>query len=229
MPYLCLLLSGAALLINGLALIGRIPLRDSAVFSLLIGTAQLVLAAIYLGVAGGSDPRILLGASGMFLFGLTYVYVGLDVLLQLGSKALGWFSGLVGMFGLLLAVAWSPDDPLLGVLWLCWAFLWTLFFVRLALGYEGLAPFTGWALVLTSQVTATVPAFMGLSGHWPSEQGIAHGTAAAIAVLLVTAAWLGRRKSRVPATRSRPDSAESGPHSAEPSPFDVTESTTISQ
>ncbi|MCB5291599.1 AmiS/UreI family transporter [Arthrobacter sp. SO3] len=207
MPYLCLLLSGAALLINGLAALGRIPLRDSAVFSLLIGTTQLVLGAVYAGTAGGGDPRLLPGASGMILFGLTYLYVGLDVLLQLGSKGLGWFSGLVGAFGILLAMLWFPDDPLLSVLWLSWAFLWILFFVRLALGCEGLAPFIGWALVLTSQVTATIPAFVGLVGHWPYDRGIAGGTAAAVGVLLVVAGVLGRRQGQGPAAWARPEAA----------------------
>lgn len=199
MPYLCLLLSGAALLINGLTMLGRIPLRDSAVFSLLIGTTQLVLGAVYLGAAGGGDPGLLPAASGMILFGLTYVYVGVDALLQLGSKGLGWFSGLVGVFGILLAATGFSDDPLLSVLWLSWAFLWILFFVRLALGCEGLAPFIGWALVLTSQVTATIPAFLGLVGRWPYDRGIAMGTAAAVGVLLVAAGGLGLRKNQGPA------------------------------
>ena len=229
MQYLCLLLSGAALLINGLAVLGRIPLRDSAVFSLLIGTTQLALGAIYVGAAGGSDPRMLLGASGMFLFGLTYMYVGLDVLLRLGSKGLGWFSGLVGAFGLLLATIWFSSDPLLSVLWLCWAFLWIFFFVRLALGCEGLAPFIGWALVLTSQVTATIPAFMGLAGHWPYERGIATGAAAAVGVLLVVAWGLGRRKNQGPsAPVGREAAARRSRNSEQTVPDDVTVTTRTS-
>lgn len=188
-------------MINGLALLGRIPVRDSAVFSFLIGTTQLALGVTYVGVADDGAPRLLLGASGMFLFGLTYVYVGLDVLLQLGSKGLGWFSGLVGVFGILLATAWFPDDPLLGVLWLCWAFLWILLFIRMVLGYEGLAPSIGWSLVLTSQVTATIPAFMGLAGRWPYDRGAAAGTAIAVGVLLLVAGrlgWRGLRGSKAP-------------------------------
>ena len=86
------------------------------------------------GTDGG--PQLLLGASGMFLFGLTYVYVGLDFLLGLGSRGLGWFCGMVGACGLLLAAAWSGEDPLLAVLWLCWTYLWLLFFLQLALGMD---------------------------------------------------------------------------------------------
>ena len=92
MTHICLLLSGAALLINGLALLGALPRRDAAVLSLVIGSVQLGMGVCYLGVTysdasatAGSGTQ-LLGAAGMFLFGLTYVLVGLDFLLGLGSR-----------------------------------------------------------------------------------------------------------------------------------------------
>ena len=49
MAHICLLLSGAALLLNGLALLGALPRRDAAVFSLVIGSIQLALGVTYLG------------------------------------------------------------------------------------------------------------------------------------------------------------------------------------
>jgi putative amide transporter protein len=200
----CLLLSGAALLINGLAALNVIPARDAAVFSLVIGSAQLVLGVTYLAGTGvtagtaGAGPQVLLSASGMFLFGLTYVYVGLDFLLGLGSRGLGWFCGMVAAFGLLLAAAWLRDDPLLAVLWLCWSALWALFFASLALGLDRIKPFTGWALVLTSQVSATVPAFLGMIGLWPYRTDAAALAAAGLAVLFVLAGMLARRRSSEP-------------------------------
>ena len=129
----------------------------------------------------------------MFLFGLTYVYVGLDFLLGLGSRGLGWFCGMVAAFGLLLAAAWLRDNPLLAVLWLCWSVLWGLFFASLALRLDRIKPFTGWALVLTSQVSATVPAFLGMTGLWPYRTDVAALAAAGLAVLFVLAGMLARR------------------------------------
>ncbi len=204
MTDVCLLLSGAALLINGLAALNVVPARDAAVFSLVIGSAQLVLGVTYLAgtavTAGtaGARPQVLLSASGMFLFGLTYVYVGLDFLLGLGSRGLGWFCGMVAAFGLLLAAAWLRDNPLLAVLWLCWSVLWGLFFASLALGLDSIKPFTGWALVLTSQVSATVPAFLGMTGLWPYRTDAAALAAAGLAVLFVLAGMLARRRSSEP-------------------------------
>ncbi|MDR6507953.1 AmiS/UreI family transporter [Arthrobacter oryzae] len=213
MAHICLLLSGAALLINGLATLGHLPRRDAAVFSLVIGIIQVALGVTYLGSASSGindgGPQLLLGAAGMFLFGLTYVYVGLDHLLELGSKGLGWFSGLVGACGPLLAAAWAGEDPFLAVLWLCWTYLWMLFFLQLALGFARLAPLVGWSLLLTSQASATLPAFMGLTGNWPGEPEVAAGAAASLLALLLLAgglAWRGRR--------SVPDAAGGGvlPH-----------------
>ena len=196
MAYVCLLLSGAALLINGLATLGALPRRDAAVLSLMVGGLQLLLGIGYLAVpathAGGS-VQPLLSAAGMFLFGLTYVYVGLDFLLGLGSKGLGWFSGMVGGCGLLLTFAWFSSDPLLAVLWLCWSYLWTLFFFSMALGRSGLSPLIGWSLVLASQATATVPALLGMTGQWPGGTAAAGGAAAGIVLLLLLAGGLARR------------------------------------
>lgn len=214
MAYVCLLLSGAALLVNGLATLGRLPRRDAAVLSLVIGSTQLLLGVTYLGTTyrgityfgitqqGGTPPdpdggwQLLLSASGMFLFGLNYVYVGLGVLLGLGSRGLGWFCGMVAGCGLLLAAAWLNSDPLLAVLWLCWSYLWTLFFLSLALGFSGLSPLIGWSLVLASQSTASVPAFLGMTGQWPGDPGLAGGAAACIALLLLLAGGLARRDGR---------------------------------
>ncbi|MDQ0767426.1 hypothetical protein QF031_000175 [Pseudarthrobacter defluvii] len=186
MPFICLLLSGAALLVNGLAILGQLPRRDAAVFSLVLGGTQLVLGVVHLAGAG-TGVHALLTAAGMFLFGLTYVYAGLDVLMGLGSKGLGWFCGMVAFVGLLLAGAWLDSDPLLAVLWVCWSVLWGLLFGSSALGVVRLEPFAGWALVLASQVTATVPAFLGLAGVWPRSAWMAWLATALLAVLFVVA------------------------------------------
>ena len=192
MPYLCLLLSGAALLVNGLATLGRLPRRDAATFSLVLGGTQVVLGVVHVST-GGTGPEVLLAAVGMFLFGLTYVYAGLDALLGLGSRGLGWFCGMVAFVGLLLAGFWLAADPLLAVLWVCWSVLWGLLFASAALGAVRLEPFTGWALVLASQFTATFPAFLGLAGWWPRAAGAAWLAAACLAALFIAARVLARR------------------------------------
>ncbi|MHC6591997.1 AmiS/UreI family transporter [Arthrobacter sp. C152] len=197
MPYICLLLSGVALLVNGLATLGHLPRRDAAVCSMAVGAIQLVLGVVHLS-AGSTAAGTLLTAAGMFLFGMTYLYAGLDALLELGSRGLGWFCGMVALCGLLLAGAWSGSDPLLAVLWVCWAVLWALLFASLALGAHRLDPFTGWAVVLASQVTATIPAFLGLTGNWPRTLEASGVAAALLAGMFLAAHTLARRGIGVP-------------------------------
>ncbi len=202
MAYICLVLSGAALLINGLTLLGRVPGRDSGVFNVLIGGVQLVLCTAVAVTADGSLP-VLLSIAGTFLFGLTYLYVGLDALAGLGSTGLGWFCGLVAAIAVVFAVANVTADPVLAVLWATWAGLWTLFFLLLALGRD-VGRYTAWALVLASQTTTTVPALLGLAGRWPAGPAWTAGAALVAVVVFVGAAVLSRRGGR----RVRPAAAQ---------------------
>lgn len=195
MSYICLILSGAALLINGLGLLGRIPARDSGSFNLLVGGTQLILAVL-IAVTANGNAGALLGVSGVFLFGLTYAYVGLNSLLNLGSVGLGWFCGLVAVLGLAYSALNLAGDPLLSVLWLAWAALWTLFFLLLALGISSLTAYAGWALILTSQATTTLPAILALTGAWP-----AGAAPAVIALAVVAALFVGARLLSAPASR----------------------------
>ncbi len=203
MALICLVLSGAALLVNGLTLLGRVPGRDSGVFNVLIGGLQLVLCVAVAVSADGSLPA-LFAIAGTFLFGLTYLYVGLDALFGLGSVGLGWFCGLVAALAAVFAVLHVADDPVLAVLWTGWAVLWTLFFVLLALGRSAVGTYTGWALVLASQVTTTVPAVLGLTGHWPTGP-VATGIALVVLVgVFGGAALLARRRSPRPEEHRTP-------------------------
>ena len=200
MALICLVLSGAALLVNGLTLLGRVPGRDSGVFNVLIGGLQLVLCVAVAVSADGSLPA-LFAISGTFLFGVTYLYVGADSLLGLGAVGLGWFCGLVAALAVTFALVHVADDPFLAVLWTGWAALWALFFVLLALGRSAIGTYTGWALVLASQVTTTVPALLGLTGHWPAGS-IATTTALLSLVGVFGGAALLTRRA---ATRPQPE------------------------
>ncbi len=202
MASICLILSGAALLINGLTLLGRVPGRDSGVFNVLVGSVQLVLCVAVAVSADGALPA-LLAISGTFLFGLTYLYVGLDALAGLGSTGLGWFCGLVAGVAVVFAVTNAAVDPVLGVLWATWAGLWSLFFVLLALG-RPIGRYTGWALVVASQTTTTVPALLGLSGHWPSGAGWTAAAVVVAALVFGGAAVLARLGQRAAPPTTEP-------------------------
>lgn len=212
MSYICLILSGAALLINGLGLLGRIPARDSGVFNIVIGLFQLLLAVLLAAAAGG-ESGLLLGAAGIVLFGITYLYVGLNAVLGLESAGVGWFCALVAGLAVFYSAANFATDPFLSALWLSWAVLWFLFFLILAGGKSSLSVFTGWAALLTGQVTTTVPALLGLSGAWPA--GWLPALAAAVVITAAFAVALVLSRS---AGSRTPTGAGPAPAAVEPVP-----------
>ncbi|MEQ7735812.1 hypothetical protein, partial [Escherichia coli] len=73
-----------------------------------------------------------------------------------------------------------------------------LLFASSGLGRTGLDPLIGWALVLTSQTTATAPAVLGMAGMWPRDWQVAWLAAAVLAALFVLAHVLARRGATAP-------------------------------
>jgi putative amide transporter protein len=158
---------GAVLFLNGILILGRIDAKAGAVFNLFVGALQVITPTFLIFTAGG-DPNIILNASGIYLFGFTYLYVGITLLAGLDSTGVGWFSLFVA--GAACAFSFANfkilDDKPFGVIWLYWAFLWFLFFLLLGLKLNGLNNYTGWVTSIEGIVTAAVPAFLILTGYW---------------------------------------------------------------
>lgn len=161
---------GAVLFINGLMLLGRIDGKSAGVFNLFIGAMQ-VITPFYLIFTSGGEPWAIFNASGIFLFGLTYLYVGISNLKGYDGSGIGWYSLWVAV----LAVGYGTmsiiqfGDIKFGIIWYMWAFLWTLFFLLLGLK-KNIGVFTGWVTLIQAWVTATIPAFMTLIGAWDNVE-----------------------------------------------------------
>ncbi|MCF3129245.1 AmiS/UreI family transporter [Streptomyces olivochromogenes] len=194
-----LLFVGAVLFINGMMLLGKVDARSAAVFNLFVGSIQ-VLTPTYLIFIANNDPRAILAASGIYLFGFTYLYVGIGLLVGLDSTGVGYYS----LFVAIVALGYSfinfhilKDNPF-GVIWLYWAFLWFLFFLLLGLKKDSLTVYTGWVTAIEGWVTGVIPAALLLGGYWthPDETAIALG---AFAVVVFGALWPLTRATRHPA------------------------------
>lgn len=161
-----LLFVGAVLFVNGLLFLGKIDAKSAGVFNLFVGTLQTVIP-FYL-IATATTPDEILGAAGIFLFGFTYLYVGIGNLAGHDSVGLGWYSAWVACmataFGVTNIVRF--DDTPTGLLWLQWAALWALFWVVLALGVQRLTALAGWLTLILSFTTCTVPGYLLLLGEW---------------------------------------------------------------
>jgi hypothetical protein len=189
-----LIYCGAVLFVNGAMLLGRVDPRSAAILNLFVGTLQVVTPTVLIVQAGG-DAASLLSASGIYLFGFTFLFVGVVNLTGLPADGIGWDAGFVAAAAVVYAGIdfTSGHDPVFGVIWLAWAALWLEFFGLMALGRESLTLATGWSLVLLGQVTTTVPAFFILTGHYDPTTAIATASAVGYAVLFAAAFTLGRR------------------------------------
>lgn len=161
-----LLFVGAVLFLNGLLFLGKADAKGVAVFNLFVGTLQVAIPFYLIATAKG--PEEILGAAGIFLFGFTYLYVGIVNLAGYDSGGIGWYSLWVAVmatgFGLTNILRFH-DTPT-GLLWLQWAVLWGLFWVVLALGVERLTALAGWLTLILSVTTCSIPGFLLLLGEW---------------------------------------------------------------
>ncbi len=198
-----LLYVGAVLIVNGLMLLGRVDARAAAPLNFFVGALQ-VVTPTYLLFTSGGDPDAVLGASGLYLFGFTYLYVGLNLTLGLDGTGLGWFSAFVAGCAVVYAGLnfGRLDDPAFGVIWLYWAVLWALFFLVLGLKREELTRFTGVIAVVAGVVTCAVPAFLLLTGVWADNVST---SAIVLAVVLLLSLAL------FPAFRDRHATASGAP------------------
>lgn len=71
-----LLYVGAVLFVNALMMLGRVEARSAAIMNLFVGGMQVVLPTLLL-VAAGDDTTAVTAAAGIYLFGFTYLYVGI--------------------------------------------------------------------------------------------------------------------------------------------------------
>ena len=190
-----LLYVGAVLFINGLMLLGVIPGKSAAIMNFFVGVMQVVFPTIILIQANG-DPNAILGASGLYLFGFTYLYIGFNRYFDLPGEGLGWFSLFVAVVAVVFGILQftQVNDPLFGVIWLLWAVLWTLFFLILARGKDSLRVFTGWLTIILAQITGTIPALLLLTGNYTTGPEEAVGLAVIGALAILASYALSRRK-----------------------------------
>jgi hypothetical protein len=157
---------GAVLFVNGLLLLGKIDAKGAATFNLFVGALQTAIPFYLIATAKTTDDILL--ASGIFLFGFTYLYVGIANLAGQAPVGLGWYSAWVAImataFGITNIVRFH--DPTIGLLWLQWAVLWALFWLVLGLGITRLTPLTGWLTLILSFTTCTIPGYLLLLGEW---------------------------------------------------------------
>jgi hypothetical protein len=164
-----LLYVGAVLAINGLMLLGYVEARAAAPLNLFVGALQVITPTFLIFTANGNTTTIL-AASGIYLFGFTYLYVGINLLGNLDGTGVGWFSLFVALCAVVFAALnffyFTPRDTGFTAIWLYWAALWALFWVVLGIKHEEFTRYTGAIALTAGIITGAVPAFLLLTGLW---------------------------------------------------------------
>jgi putative amide transporter protein len=200
-----LLYVGAVLFINGAMLLGLVESRSAAPMNVMVGLLQ-VLTPTYLIFTAAGDANAVLNASGLYLFGFTYLYVAFNLFGDLDGTGLGYFS----LFVAACAVVYSGinfirfDDSAFGVIWLYWAFLWSLFFVVLGLKREEYTRYTGAVCLTQGIVTGAIPAFLLMTGQWGQNDTLFAVVLAVFAVVAFGAFWPRFGPGAVPPHRTVP-------------------------
>jgi len=160
-----LLYVGAILFLNGTMLLGWIDSKSAAPLNIFVGLLQ-VVTPTYLIINADGDMTTILGASGLYLFGFTYLYVACNLMWDLDGTGLGMFSIYVAIAAVIYSlVSFNAGDPVFGVIWLYWAFLWLLFYILLARKRDGIGRYTGSVAAVQGFVTGLLPAFLILTGR----------------------------------------------------------------
>ncbi|AUN41299.1 AmiS/UreI family transporter [Tsukamurella tyrosinosolvens] len=210
MTTLGLLFVGAVLFVNGAWFLGAISAREAGVFNLFVGAIQVVLPTLAV-VAADGDLGGVFGAGSSYLFGLTYLYVGVNNLMGNDGRGLGWYSLFVSAMAIVFGVFSLSSDPVFGVIWFVWAVMWLLFFLILACGKTSLMPFTGWLILVGSHLTCTIPALLIWRGTWPTSASAAVWAVVIAVALLVVSAVAARALPSLPAPASTPEPVPAAP------------------
>jgi len=197
-----LLYVGAVLFLNGCMLLGWVDTRAAVPLNIFVGILQVITPTYLIFTADGNTSQIL-AASGLYLFGFTYLYVAFNLWNDLDGTGLGYFSLFVAICAVVYAViAFRDKDYAFGVIWLYWSYLWLLFFFLLGRGRESLGRYTGAVAAIQGWVTGAIPAFLLLTDGWKefASRDLAVGLAIFGVVVFGGLLFLARpERSSVPA------------------------------
>lgn len=141
----------------------HIAAKDVGVVNLFTGLVGLVLISVMAAQVARTGES-LAPAAYMGLFVLTYIWLGINAFTGADGKAFGWFSLLVPLIGIPVAIqtfgsAVTAFDYWMGFSWLAWSLLWFMFFLWLARDIA-IGKITGAMTALQGIATAFLPAIL---------------------------------------------------------------------
>ena len=159
---------GIVLILNGLWMLGRIDDREIPLINAFVGGISL-LVSLRLAFGADADAAAIRTAAFSLLFACTYLWVAFNRYNGSDGRGLGWFSLLVALTALPVAVdvliaansVWGYWHALS---WVAWAGLWFLFFLVLVCG-KPWTRMTGGVAIAQGALTGGLPGYLLLTGR----------------------------------------------------------------
>src|SRR5699024_1578356 len=151
---------GAVLVINGLLLLGWLNAREAGPLNIFVGALQ-VVTPTYLIIAADGTTEAIFAASGIYLFGFTYLWVGINCLKDYSNRGCVCVALLVSLVTVVCSAVSFARTVVAGFGVVCalWGVMWFLFFVVLVLDLERVGPVVG-VFTVVPGLNATVAAFL---------------------------------------------------------------------
>jgi hypothetical protein len=158
---------GFIFILNGINMMDKMSPKECGVWNLAISVFMFVCIILSL-VFQLFGEATWLTVGGITLFAFTYFMIGMNNVLEMDARGLGYYCLLVAMMTPFIAEgAFSAGDWRFGVIWLIWGVAWFVFYLIMALEKTKLAtPLLGRGLVLLGLATGVAPGYMMLRGWW---------------------------------------------------------------
>jgi putative amide transporter protein len=155
---------GAVLLVNGIAGLGGIDAKSSAVLNFMVGSLGTFFSLLNL-VRADSTAEYFTVAT-FFLFTFTYLYVAISSWYELDMRGFGWYCFFVALTAIPTSMmAFKSGDLRFGGFWLIWGALWYTFYLSSAHGKD-FGKALPYATIIVGVTTCWIPGMLILTEYW---------------------------------------------------------------
>lgn len=159
-----LIFVGITLLTNGILILEKVDAKTMSFMNII--TSIVLIVGNFVELTKAITMTDYSNVVGGFLFGFTYLFIAANLLLGLDTRAYGWYSGMVAVFSIIMAITTIPSGLYNYVyLWLAWAVLWGVGFIENALK-KPLGKFTPILCIAEGIFAAFIPAVLMILGKW---------------------------------------------------------------
>ena len=167
-----LLYVGFVLMINGIGRLTDINPKSTAIMNLFTGSLSVIVNIGTLLIDQTQTPAnstAFYAAGTGFLFGFTYLFVGINSIFDLDNRTFAWYSLFVAITTIPAGILqWNEGgiyNILMALIWWAWGVLWVTGPIEI-LWKKDLGHFVPWLSIFEGIFTAWIPGFMILMGMW---------------------------------------------------------------